>query len=74
METRDKKFKVEYKFQSDNGIVYRIESETARIKDNADELENFKAASVKAMRGLLSISKEITTDRQRLTEYNIVWE
>ncbi len=64
----EKKFKIKYKFQRDNGIVYHIESET--VQDN--ELENFRLASIKAMRGLLSISQ--VTGRQKLIGYNIIWE
>lgn len=45
----EKKFKIEYKFQRDNGIVYHIESETVKIKNQDNELENFRLASIKAM-------------------------
>lgn len=70
----EKKFKIEYKFQRDNGIVCHIESETVKIKNQGNELENFRLASIKAMRGLLSISQDIVTGKQRLIEYNIIWE
>lgn len=70
----EKKFKIEYKFQRDNGIVYHIESETVKINNQGNELENFRLASIKAMRGLLSISQDIVTGKQRLIEYNIIWE
>lgn len=70
----EKKFKIEYKFQRDNGIVYHIESEIVKIKNQDNELENFRLASIKAMRGLLSISQDIVTGRQKLIEYNIIWE
>ena len=70
----EKKFKIKYKFQRDNGIVYHIESETVKIKNQDNELENFRLASIKAMRGLLSISQDIVTGRQKLIGYNIIWE
>ena len=70
----EKKFKIEYKFQRDNGIVYHIESETVKIKNQDNELENFRLASIEAMRGLLSISQDIVTGRQKLIEYNIIWK
>lgn len=73
MNTKERKFKVEYKFVRDNGLVYHIESESARIKDTASELDNYKAASIKAMRCLLGMSKELITGRQKLLEYNIIW-
>lgn len=73
MNTKERKFKIEYKFARDNGIVYRMESDTVKIKDTNSELDNFKAASTKAMKGLLSISKELITGRQKLLEYNIIW-
>lgn len=70
----EKKFKIEYKFQRDNGIVYNIKSETVKIKNQNNELENFRLASIKAMRGLLSISQDIVTGKLKLIEYNIIWE
>lgn len=73
MEIKERKFKIEYRFARDNGIVYRIESDTVKIKDTNSELDNYKAASIKAMRGLLSLSKELITGRQKLLEYNIIW-
>lgn len=73
MEIKEKKFKIEYRFARDNGIVYRMESDTVKIKDTNSELDNYKAASIKAMRGLLSLSKELITGRQKLLEYNIIW-
>ena len=73
MEIKEKKFKIEYRFARDNGIVYRMESDTVKIKDTNSELENFKAASIKAMRCLLGMSKELITGRQKLLEYNIIW-
>lgn len=74
MEIKERKFKIEYRFARDNGIVYHIESETVKIKNQDNELENFRLASIKAMRGLLSISQDIVTGRQKLIEYNIIWE
>lgn len=73
MEIKERKFKIEYRFARDNGIVYRMESDTVKIKDTNSELDNYKAASIKAMRGLLSLSKELITGRQKLLEYNIIW-
>ena len=73
MEIKEKKFKIEYRFARDNGIVYRMESDTVKIKDTASELDNYKAASIKAMRCLLGMSKELITGRQKLLEYNIIW-
>lgn len=73
MEIKERKFKIEYRFARDNGIVYRMESDTVKIKDTNSELDNYKAASIKAMRGLLSMSKELITGRQKLLEYNIIW-
>lgn len=73
MEIKERKFKIEYRFARDNGIVYRIESDTVKIKDTNSELDNYKAASIKAMRDLLSLSKELITGRQKLLEYNIIW-
>lgn len=73
MEIKERKFKIEYRFARDNGIVYRMESDTVKIKDTNSELDNYKAASIKAMRGLLSMSKELITGRQKLLDYNIIW-
>lgn len=73
MNTKERKFKIEYRFARDNGIVYRMESDTVKIKDTNSELDNYKAASIKAMRGLLGMSKELITGRQKLLEYNIIW-
>lgn len=73
MEIKERKFKIEYRFARDNGIVYRMESDTVKIKDTNSKLDNYKAASIKAMRGLLSMSKELITGRQKLLEYNIIW-
>lgn len=73
MNTKERKFKIEYRFARDNGIVYRMESDTVKIKDTNSELDNFKAASIKAMKCLLGMSKELITGRQKLLEYNIIW-
>ena len=73
MEIKERKFKIEYIFARDNGIVYLMESDTVKIKDTNSELDNYKAASIKAMRCLLSLSKELITGRQKLLEYNIIW-
>lgn len=73
MEIKERKFKIEYRFARDNGIVYRMESDTVKIKDTNSELDNYKAASIKAMRCLLSMSKELITGRQKLLDYNIIW-
>lgn len=73
MEIKERKFKIEYRFARDNGIVYRMESDTVKIKDTNSELDNYKAASIKAMRCLLGMSKELITGRQKLLEYNIIW-
>ena len=73
MEIKERKFKIEYRFARDNGIVYRMESDTVKIKDTNSDLDNYQAASIKAMRGLLSLSKELIIGRQKLLEYNIIW-
>lgn len=73
MEIKERKFKIEYRFARDNGIVYRMESDTVKIKETNSELDNYKAASIKAMRCLLGMSKELITGRQKLLEYNIIW-
>lgn len=73
MNTKERKFKIEYRFARDNGIVYRMESDTVKIKETNSELDNYKAASIKAMRCLLGMSKELITGRQKLLDYNIIW-
>ena len=69
-----KKFKVEYKFRCDSGVVYWVETAWIDPDLRAVKCTLRHAAEIEAMNILLSMADELKLGHKKLEDYKIVWE